>query len=184
MCICRLVVPLQRKFIAHLCQPCRDFTLIVMDRYTGTNLIDDNPIMNATIFTETKFRDMVEDHHFLAMYCLFLPPKFKWKETITSTFQLEAHLSWRIQLINHPAEEFLKGWELDVAKLKRRHFQKAGSSLNRAKVYCKEAEETKSPGMVCFALPSPLANRKVRLTKCAFTLSCLWQSCWGKLRRW
>jgi len=77
--------------------PNRDFLLVVKDVYTGPKLRDDDKFLNATIFPVTKFKEMIADHHFLALYCIFLPNEFKWKETITS--KLDANVLWRLHFI-------------------------------------------------------------------------------------
>jgi len=52
-----------------------------------------------------------------------------------------------VALTFHLAQQFLADWEYDEAKLKRRFFQKGGSSINRAKVYITKAEEENSQGL-------------------------------------
>jgi len=124
-----------------------DYVMIVKDTYSGGKMLYDSlDKLNVLILSLSHFRLMLLSHHHLSFYLLFLPPPFV-----------------LLQLISR--RELMEGWILDVSKLKRSHFQKASSSLNRAKFYSNMANNEinsnpdkakellrKSKKMICHSL--------------------------------
>lgn len=95
---------------------------MLSDEYAGTNLIDRGQF-NSCFYTLSNFRSMLLDHHFIALYCAFLPRRHVWLELC-------------------PATDFLveSGWKVEADKLKRAFFSKGCSSMNRAKVLCRKTQ--------------------------------------------